>query len=154
MKALVFSDSHGSTQKMFNAITLHSDIDTIFFLGDGLRDIEKLEKIFPNKKYIKVCGNCDFYPLEKDVAYKYIDGNTIVAAHGHKFDVKLTLSHLAEHVKSVLGNTALYGHTHTPEFHYDENKDIYFLNPGSIGIGSYAIAEFTKNEVTASLLHI
>lgn len=154
MKALVFSDSHGTVQRMYDAVMLHSEIDTIFFLGDGLRNIEEIEDSFPNKRVLKVCGNCDLNSSESEVAYKYIEGNTIVATHGHKFDVKLTLTYLAKHVKSVLGNTALYGHTHKAEFHYDEVNEIYFLNPGSIATGSYAVIEFTKYEVTASLLHI
>lgn len=154
MKALVFSDSHGCAQRMYDAVLLHSEIDTVFFLGDGIRDIEEIEESFPEKKFITVCGNCDFQNSANDVAYKYIEGNTIVATHGHKFDVKLTLSHLAQHVKSVLGNTALYGHTHKAEFHFDEINGIYFLNPGSIASGCYATVQFTKNEVKASLLHI
>lgn len=154
MKALVFSDSHGVKYKMENAIMEHGDIDLIFFLGDGLRDIDNIKEEFPQKKIVAVKGNCDFGQAGNDVAYKYIEGNTVVITHGHNFDVKLTLKYLEEHTLSVLGNVALYGHTHRAEFHYSPASCVYFLNPGSISAGSYAVVSFEKGEVTASLLNI
>ena len=39
-KILVFSDSHGTTHNMRRAIDMHPDAEVIFFLGDGLSDIE------------------------------------------------------------------------------------------------------------------
>ena len=40
MKCICFSDSHGSTYYIKRALDLHPECETVFFLGDGIEDIE------------------------------------------------------------------------------------------------------------------
>ncbi len=154
MKVLVLSDSHGRVSNMAAAIERESDCSLVFFLGDGLADAEKCMDRFPEKSFIAVKGNCDSGYAYDDTAYKYIEKNTIVACHGHRFSVKITLSDLLAHTKGVLGNIAFYGHTHKQDFHYERGWDVFVLNPGSIGMGNYAVAEITPKGIDAEFKNI
>ena len=42
MKCLCFSDSHGTSAYMRRALKMHPDAEVVFFLGDGLSDLEEL----------------------------------------------------------------------------------------------------------------
>ena len=42
MKCLVFSDSHGDTAYIKRAILKNKDAEVLFFLGDGLYDIDEV----------------------------------------------------------------------------------------------------------------
>ena len=61
MKALVFSDSHGKSSYIRDAIELHkSNTDIVIFLGDGIKDIERVKNDYPQIAFFIVKGNCDF----------------------------------------------------------------------------------------------
>lgn len=152
MKVLVLSDSHGCVFNLYSAIEKESDCQIVFFLGDGISDIEKCMDKYPQKKFICVKGNNDFGYSYDDVAYKYIEGNTIVAAHGHTFSVRQTLCEVFAHAQSVRANVVFYGHTHRADFHYDAGYGIFVLNPGAACSGKYAVATITKDGVDAQLM--
>ena len=154
MKALVLSDSHGLWKNLMLAIEKEKDCELVFFLGDGISDIERCMTLHPDKKFIVVKGNCDYDSSYDDVAYKYIEKNTIVASHGHRFSVKITLSDLLRHTQGVMGNIAFYGHTHVPDFHYDKSYNIFVLNPGSASEGKYAVAEITEKGIEAEFKNV
>ena len=59
MKACVFSDSHGLVGHMMSVIEMEKP-DICFFLGDGERDLVRLEERFPDLPIYAVRGNCDF----------------------------------------------------------------------------------------------
>ena len=130
MKVIVISDSHGSTNNIIYALSREKDITTVIFLGDGIGDIEQAEEWFPEHKFICVNGNCDSYLSDNTVAYKHIEGTTIVMTHGHRFNVKVSRRELINHAKGVLAHLALYGHTHRAD--KTEMGDFLFINPGSI----------------------
>ena len=58
MKCLVFSDSHSYYYSMVRALKLHPDAEIVFFLGDGLSDIDYVAEHLPNAKFLAVRGNC------------------------------------------------------------------------------------------------
>lgn len=60
MKLAIFSDSHGSTQKMFDAIT-ELRPDAVVHLGDGAGRA-LLKERFPDLPVHAVRGNCDACP--------------------------------------------------------------------------------------------
>ena len=91
MKVLVLSDSHGAVHFLRRILETEPEAEIVFFLGDGLGDIEKVKPDYPDKKFITVKGNNDFYYQENREAYKYIDGVTIMACHGDAFGVRSTL---------------------------------------------------------------
>lgn len=144
MKALVLSDSHGRALNFSRAVEIEKDCKLVFFLGDGVRDFEQVKKDFPNREFIGVCGNNDFSCELDDFAYKYVEGNTIIACHGHTVSVKRSLLPLLEKAESVRANIALYGHTHRSDCFYDSYSKIYAINPGALCNGCYAVLTLEK----------
>ena len=58
MKAAVFSDTHGNTALMAEAVR-RTRPDCIIHLGDMERDTAVLRREFPEIPLYQVCGNCD-----------------------------------------------------------------------------------------------
>ena len=130
MLLAVFSDSHGAAAPMVNAVERYHP-DMVLFLGDGVRDAEKVRLRFPEIPFTILRGNCDRDPGYEDRAILKLEGVGIFAAHGHEHGVKYGMDKFATSVLcsgSVLG---LYGHTHRPL--WQASQGIQLLNPGSIG---------------------
>lgn len=58
MKIAVFSDTHGFSRGMINAVEEYKP-DQIIHLGDGMPDAEKVREMFPQIPVCCVPGNCD-----------------------------------------------------------------------------------------------
>ena len=139
MKCLVFSDSHGDSTTIISAIRRHPDAEVIFFLGDGLSDMERAIELFPNIALIAVYGNCDSYRLIGNREARALEeitllGNKILLTHGDRYSVKMSderLIYLAmEHTPDII----LHGHTHIKRLDYitlDSGHSLYIFNPGS-----------------------
>ena len=149
MKLLIASDIHGdldSIQKVLAAYEAEG-ADKLLLLGDllyhgprnNLPDTyapkEVIRLLNENKdKILAVRGNCDTevdqmvleFPILADYAYLSLDGLSVFATHGHKFNLK-DLPPLRK------GEILLHGHTHvlTATDFGDENV---YLNPGSAAI--------------------
>lgn len=140
MKILVFSDSHGNTSNMIEAINRNKmSCDLVVFLGDGLRDASYVKSKFPEIPFFEVRGNCDM--LSSDVPKESVidlDGIKVLITHGDKYNVKYGLTNIlcAGAEKEV--DAIFFGHTHMPtelcEYAFD--KRIQLFNPGSIGGGA------------------
>ena len=144
MKVLVLSDSHGAVHFLRRILDTETEAEIVFFLGDGLSDIEKVKPCYPKKKFICVKGNNDFYYQENKEAYKHIDGVTIMACHGDAFRVRSTLRELINKTASVRGNLALYGHTHQRNLYSDAATGIFAVNPGAVCDGRYCVLDIAK----------
>ncbi len=144
MKVLVFSDSHGALPFANEILRKESECETVFFLGDGIDEAEKLRDRYPDKKFIIVKGNNDWYSQADTEAYKYIDGVTIMACHGHKFNVRFALRDLLTSAQSVRANVVLYGHTHKSGMYNDPVTGICAINPGALCEGKYAVLTVEK----------
>ena len=144
MKVLVFSDSHGALPFANEILRKESECETVFFLGDGIDEAEKMRDRYPDKKFIIVKGNNDWYSQADTEAYKYIDGVTIMACHGHKFNVRFALRDLLTSAQSVRANVALYGHTHKSGMFNDPVTGICAINPGALCEGKYAVLTVEK----------
>ncbi len=125
--------------------------DAIIFLGDGLRDAERLESELPELPFYKVRGNCDALsgfddpdaPTERLIE---LGGKRIFITHGHTLSAKHGIGRLAAEAERCGADMAMFGHTHEPMEEYimrdgnensaeKKNKGIYLFNPGSIGYG-------------------
>ncbi len=164
MEFLVFSDSHGRTKNILEALARQiRRPDGIIFLGDGLRDMMYCD--IGDIPVFSVCGNCDtsgfFGNLSSDdtrVIEAY--GKRIMLTHGHLYGVKGGLSRLVYAASEKGADVVLFGHTHTPfEMRLDtEDSDIltkplYIMNPGSIGgyDGDFGVLTVTnKGEILLS----
>lgn len=145
MRLLVFSDSHGNTSKMTDAIMLHPEADIIVHLGDGERDVEQIKDIIGNKPLVQVCGNCDFYSHLPVNEFIFAKGTKIFCTHGHTELVKHGTGALYSKAKSCGAHIALYGHTHNPVTDYDDG--FYAMNPGSIRDGNYGVVDIVDGGI-------
>ena len=130
MKLLVFSDSHGNSAKMLNAITENSP-DIIVHLGDGSRDVAQIEKQFPQIPLKAVRGNCDISSDWPDSELFPVGKVRVFITHGHIYGVKWTLSSLVDEASARGANVVMFGHTHNA--HYSMSGGLHVLNPGSCG---------------------
>ena len=153
MKCIVFSDSHGTLSVMRRAIKMNMDAEVVFFLGDGLSDLEAIATEFPDKFFVAVRGNCDYYatfrsqtvPITDSIT---IDGFKILLTHGHAYDVKYSLDRLGYLALSEGADIVLFGHTHHPFEQYVSDCDhpYYLFNPGSASYssGSFGLISFAN----------
>jgi len=157
MKILVFSDSHGEIGRMAQIIGA-SDVCGVIFLGDYVRDIDKVASLHPHLNYYVVAGNCDFLSPVPDEGIVELGGAKIFLTHGHRHGVKSDLSRLAAYAKNAGADAAFYGHSHVA--YYGEIDGIVLLNPGSIteprgDIGaSYALLEIVDGEFDVRIVEI
>lgn len=148
MKLLVLSDIHGHTRAMMRAVDAHNDADAVFFLGDGLRDVEEINEVYPRMRVYRVRGNCDyacFDPLEGLTAFA---GVAVYYTHGHLFGVKSGLEALANAAASQGADVALFGHTHQP--YRQAWGGVTLFNPGSIAGGSYGVVRLDQGRASFS----
>ena len=153
MKVLVLSDSHGYVEHLRAALQKESDCKLVFFLGDGLRDLEQMRAAFSDRTWMCVRGNNDWSSGNvDDFAYKYIEGHTVTATHGHRVSVRTTLAPLAAKAADVRADVALYGHTHVPRQEFVGG--VLCVNPGALCDGRYAVLDVGPKGVEVHLKRI
>lgn len=145
MRLLVLSDSHGRKNLLLKAVELHPEADAVIFLGDGERDTEFLKQLHPEIKLYSVCGNCDYNSLLPTFLLEKFGGKIVYAAHGHYESVKYSLAGLKQKAHNCSASIALYGHTHVPDTTYED--EIWYINPGSVSVGRYAMVDILDNGI-------
>ena len=132
MKFIVFSDSHGVADNMIRAVEIEKP-DLCFFLGDGERDLDTLQKRFPTLPVNAVRGNCDVFSTLPQTLVCAAGGLKIFATHGHLYGVKHDpiFRDLCEAALASDADVVLFGHTHDP--FRDFTMGMVLMNPGSIG---------------------
>lgn len=148
MKVLVFSDSHGRRELLERMLSKEPDCREVIFLGDGMRDIERVKEFYPEKKFTCVRGNNDYDFAVSAEGYKYFNGVTVFACHGDMYSVRSTLSLVFRKASSVRANLALYGHTHIPDKTKDPSTGIVAVNPGALCEGQYCVIDFSDGGFT------
>ncbi len=146
MKILVFSDIHGNTIRMTDAIRthrLHGGVDRVFFLGDGTDDAISVMKKFPDIPFDYVSGNCDEFFLSYSQREFLVTEQLVTAggirfllAHGHKLFVKSQYQFAANYAIQKKADVLLFGHTHQAEditIDGDHGGHVRMINPGSCG---------------------
>ncbi|MGN1345559.1 MAG: metallophosphoesterase family protein [Eubacteriales bacterium] len=163
MKILVFSDIHGNTVRMTDAIRTHlthGGVDRVFFLGDGVDDAIKVMKNFPDLPFDYVYGNCDEFFLSY-VQRDFIETERLVVAgglrfllvHGHKLFVKSQYQFAANYAIDKKADVLLFGHTHQKEdvmVDGDRGGRVRLINPGSCGPcydPSYAVLNIVNRQL-------
>lgn len=156
MDILVFSDSHGNTRNVMRALSNQiKKPDAIIFLGDGLGSMSYCD--FENIPFYTVSGNCDvgyFGALfSDDERIIELGGKKIMMTHGHRYDVKSTLTRLVYTAAQREADIVLFGHTHLPIEKVltpdvcempKLNKNLYIFNPGAIGAGSFGVISISR----------
>ena len=138
MKCIVISDTHGYIDTVKEAIRRNPDAEVVFFLGDGIEDIEFVAEDHKNIAWIAVRGNCDRSPVFRGSMVKAVDsitleGKKIVLTHGNLYGAKSGLGGLISLAREEGADILLFGHTHTPcEIYISEyEKPFYLFNPGA-----------------------
>lgn len=161
MKCLVFSDSHGSSYGIRRALNMHPDAEVVFFLGDGLSDLEGF--IYDKSRvWLAVRGNCDMSSLLGDTMVKKTDSITLMGyriffTHGDLYGVKYGPDGVMKLASDNRADIVLFGHTHQPLEKYipTDGGGYYLFNPGSVGGGyssraSYGIINLTEQGILLS----
>lgn len=158
MKCLVFSDSHGSNLAIRTALNMHKDAEVVFFLGDGLSDLEPFVTD-KSRAFLAVRGNCDRSALLGEAMVKKtdninIEGRRIVFTHGDLYGVKYGLDGVIKLASDTSADLVLFGHTHIPLEKYIPTDDggFYLFNPGSAGAykPSFGIINVTEKGILLS----
>lgn len=146
MRAAVFSDTHGNTALMLEAVG-RSRPDVIIHLGDYERDTACLRSRFPEIPLYSVAGNCDLGSLGKLADIVPLGPVKALITHGHTYNVDYgQLDSLVYAAQEQGAKLALYGHTHRAL--YEEIGGVKVLNPGTAGRGrtlTWALIEVFDN---------
>ena len=129
-KILVLSDTHNNRINIDRALKKFNDYDSIIHLGDHTKDADYI-KTLTHKKVYSVRGNCDLYSTSPKEIVVNAEGVKILAVHGHKQGVKMSLLRLGLHAAENQADIALFGHTHIPTEELFQN--VILFNPGSLG---------------------
>lgn len=154
LRLMVFSDSHGYSEKMLIAIE-QSAPDMIIHLGDGGRDLDKIKKQFPQIPLKAVRGNCDLSSDLPETELFSVRAIKIFITHGHTFGVKRVLAPLIDEAIALGADMVMFGHTHIPLF--SMAGGLYVLNPGTSGGSPPSCAEVViddKGEIFCRILMI
>jgi len=144
MELLIFSDSHGKHDGMQLAIDRQvTRVDAVVFLGDGLRDAERL--LTDGATLFSVRGNCDWFAdsdVESELTLNF-EEHRLFLTHGHPYGVKGGIGALISHAADIGADIVLFGHTHRPVCEVIPAgtvvggvtlaRPMYLFNPGSIG---------------------
>ncbi len=160
MKCLCFSDSHGHAYNIRAALNKHPDAEVVFFLGDGLRDLEDFV-LDRSRVWFAVQGNCDYNALLGETMVKKTDsitlmGKRIFFTHGDLYGVKYGLDGVKKLALDHRADLVLFGHTHQPIEQYVSTDEggFYLFNPGSIGAGygdsSYGVISISDKGILLS----
>ena len=128
---------------MERALSMHRDAEAVFFLGDGLLDIEPLFSKYKGVAWLSVCGNCEggvIRPGISDFGSVTLFERKIIYTHGHRLGVKYGYETALEYARQNSADILLFGHTHRPLEKYSEG--VYLFNPGSISGGYGERASF------------
>ncbi|MBO1625437.1 metallophosphoesterase [Bacillus cereus] len=143
MRALIVSDSHGSTKELQQLKeTYEGNVDVMIHCGDS--------ELTPDHQDLQgfqvVKGNCDFYNGFEEEIIIDVDGMRFLVTHGHRYNVKMTVQTLLYRAKEVEADIVCFGHSHMLGAEFID--DILFINPGSI------VLPRSRKEKTFTLLEV
>ena len=151
MRALIFSDSHGSIKSMTDIIDREENIDLIIHAGDVNEDCYTLRKLYPEMRIEFVRGNNDF--LDKEVPTDRLftfGGKKIFLTHGHKYGVKVNPYKVWLKAKENGADICIFGHTHS---RFSEDVDgLRLFNPGS-SRSSCGLLDLSNGEINLLFLY-
>ena len=155
MKLLVISDSHGKDDMLEMILERENDSDYLIHLGDGANDMASLLRYTVNKRVYLTQGNCDLGGMGRGLAPQHVftvEGVTVLACHGHRYNVKLGLQNLYYAGLQENARICLFGHTHYQQM--GDVEGMLLLNPGAAHDGRYAVITIENGKITPVLKHI
>jgi len=159
MRMLAISDTHGYEHLIPRVMDIHTEAETIFFLGDGLRGAIEIAAQ-KGKIWYFVRGNNDYgmmidgdgSPIA-DSGLEIIRGHRIFYTHGHIYSVKAGIERVMNAAREREADLLLFGHTHQPVVGYEDG--LHILNPGSLKYsGTYGIIDIISSGIAAHTARI
>lgn len=153
MRVLVVSDVHGKLNLLREAIEAQPTARDVIFLGDGLRQVEDVMELYPDRTFYTVPGNCDFGAKGIPIRQETFGGKRFYFTHGHLHGVKSGLYRLDLAAREAEADIALFGHTHVA---YEEYADgLYLFNPGSLGYDySYGYVDVVPGGIRTAVVKL
>lgn len=165
MKIAVFSDTHGNTRGLRQAVAdilAVEAVDLFIHLGDDYEDADVLEEYEPG--YLRVPGVFSGY-----YADKWVPNRLVEEFEGWRFLLSHTVDSHANDLPDDLKpeqliagsrvEVVLYGHTHRPDL--TDKNGILFVNPGHLKTedkkghpASYAILDVGGNEIRGRIVEL
>ena len=154
MRILVVSDTHSDVSNFERVLSKHRDIDVVIHCGDGASDVMEMKKLFPDRMFISVRGNCDWCCESPNIEIITLEDKKLFITHGHIYDVKSSLLRLSLAAKEAGADMTLFGHTHIPTDIYEDG--LYLLNPGSLKgyKGHYALVDLCDKGILTNLVSL
>ena len=121
MKIIVVSDSHNNQKLLRTQMTINTNYEVIFHLGDYYGDLDDNYDLIESKKYFHVPGIVTTSYLSRNI-FPWIkiqlESWNFLLIHD-RYNVPKDLSGI---------NFVCFGHTHKPEIFQERN--VVFFNPG------------------------
>ena len=134
-RLLVVSDVHGRLPAL-RWVLKNETADAMFFLGDGLYDLDGAVNLLPRPlpyPVYRARGNCDIGFPDPAEGLASFCGVLFFYTHGDLYGVKSEFYRVAETAQARGADVALFGHTHHRTLVYDKVPDVPTLfNPGSL----------------------
>ena len=128
---MVISDTHKNISFAVDFLSKHEEVHSVIHLGDLVSDADDLQSCFPEKKFLKIRGNNDFFRKAPEELIINIYGRKTLICHGHRYGVKTGLKRLSLSAVKKGVQVVLFGHTHIP---CDEVVGgVRLINPSSCG---------------------
>lgn len=131
MKILVFSDTHGRTdraEEIFRRVSSRTPVSMIFHCGDYQRDADTLARDL-QVPVIGVPGNCDG-SVRRDFQITTLPSGKVMIIHGHTEGVDWDYSRISLLAEEQGCQAVCFGHTHVPV--NDDTGRVCLINPGSL----------------------
>lgn len=131
MRALIISDTHRDNSAFLKLIEKVGKLDMLIHCGD-VSGSEYLYKEAVECPVKIVSGNNDFYTELKSEEEFDIENYHVLLTHGHLKGVSYGTERLMNYANSLGADIVFYGHTHVPNVEYDEDLNVWAVNPGSL----------------------
>jgi putative phosphoesterase len=128
MKIGVISDTHGDHRALEKAVSRTGVVDLWLHAGDLSQDGRILGELC-GLPVVSVAGNCDGRTEAKLDEFIEVAGSRLWLTHGHHYEVRHGNTHLKFWARRYEIQVVIYGHTHLPDIHWDQ--DLLLFNPGS-----------------------
>ncbi|WP_046173997.1 metallophosphoesterase [Domibacillus indicus] len=149
MKLLIVSDNHGWDSVLADLKRRYQGkVNAMIHCGDS----EMTAEDPAIAGYTVVRGNCDSEDRFPNDLLESIEECRVFVTHGHRYNIKMTLTNLAMKAKETGADFVFFGHSHTAGAEMD-NDGVLYLNPGSIALPrgrrekTYAIVNVEKSKI-------
>lgn len=152
MRILVVSDTHRNETGLRQAVLAQPTAEVVIHLGDGEEETTRIKRMFPDKMFLQVRGNCDWCSSLPTQGVFETDGVRIFYTHGYTYGVKSGLYNAVCAAREQKAQVLLFGHTHEALTDYEDGLTI--MNPGALSgwEASYGTLDITPQGIVTNVI--